>query len=43
MIQGGWSFVAWAYGISYGGLVGYGLLLWYRVERPLPGDKEDLS
>jgi len=36
MIQGGWPFVSWAYGIAYGGLALYGLSLWYRIDREAP-------
>lgn len=32
MIQGGWPFVAWAYGLAYGGLALYGVSLWRRVD-----------
>ncbi len=41
MIQGGWPFVAWAYGIAYGGLFSYGLYLWYRVDRSASAHPSD--
>jgi hypothetical protein len=30
VIQGGWEFIYAAYGVAYGGLLLYGVSLWWR-------------